>query len=67
MKPLCELRFGLEEVTGELLAYPSSDLHVVVWRDGAWSVYDGIFGDWLDSTPITESEAMRLTSGVMPT
>ena len=68
-KPLpfgLELRFGLEEVSRELLAYPDSNLDVVCWNGEAWVPYEGIFGDWMDSDSITEEEAMRITSGAMP-
>ena len=61
-----ELEFGVTS-GGKLLAYPSpSTLWVMEFVNNEWVPFGEIFGVWLDAKPITEEEAMRLTSGVMP-
>ena len=49
-----------------LLAYPDSNLDVVEFIGGAWKPMGGTLGDWMDAKPITEEEAMRITSGLRP-
>lgn len=59
-----DFEYGLDDDTGRLLSY--ANLDVYEFKNGSWVLFDGVFGSWLDSKPVTESEAMRITSGAKP-